>query len=135
MSEECLTVEARSKSPLLRGAWWLTGVLTLLGLLPSVGYFVASWGDLRNRSDQLSVGLPLMQVAGTVALIVWLGRPRSGRDVCVLVALNLVDFAARQYGPGFTIETGMRAPFQDRVQQHLLVVQTAVKLFEERHAS
>jgi tetratricopeptide (TPR) repeat protein len=93
MSEECLTVEARSKSPLLRGAWWLTGVLTLLGLLPSVGYFVASWGDLRNRSDQLSVGLPLMQVAGTVALIVWLGRPRSGRDVCVLVALNLWTLA------------------------------------------
>lgn len=47
---------------------------------------------------------------------------------------NLVDFAAQKYGPGFTIETGMRGPFEDRVRQHLLVVQTAVKLFEERHA-
>jgi hypothetical protein len=48
--------------------------------------------------------------------------------------LNLIDFAAKQYGPGFTIETGMQCPFEERVRQHLLVVQTAVDLFEQRHA-
>lgn len=59
--------------------------------------------------------------------VYWLDASQRGEG------LNLVDFAARQYGPGFTIETGMRGPFEDRVRQHLLVVQTAVKLFEERH--
>lgn len=49
--------------------------------------------------------------------------------------LNLVDFAARHYGLGFTIETGMRGKFVDRVNTHVLMVQTAVKLFEERHAA
>ncbi|MGE0757284.1 MAG: hypothetical protein AB7O38_09700 [Pirellulaceae bacterium] len=48
--------------------------------------------------------------------------------------LNLVDFAARQYGPGFTIESGMKAPFAQRVTQQLAVVETAVRVFEERYA-
>ena len=60
--------------------------------------------------------------------VYWLDAGQRGEG------LNLVDFAARQYGLGFTIETGMRGPFHDRVRQHLLVVQTAVKLFEERYA-
>jgi hypothetical protein len=47
--------------------------------------------------------------------------------------LNLVDFAAHRYGPGFTVETGMRQPFARRVQQHLLSVEAAVRLFEDRH--
>lgn len=49
--------------------------------------------------------------------------------------LNLIDFAGRNHGPGFTVETGMRQqPFQERVRQHMLVVQTAVRMFEEFHA-
>jgi hypothetical protein len=48
--------------------------------------------------------------------------------------LNLIDFVARHHGPGFTIETGMRGDFQQRVGQHLVVVQKAVAVFEERHA-
>lgn len=47
---------------------------------------------------------------------------------------NLVDFAAREFGPGFTVETGMRAPFASRVRRHMQIVQTAVKVFEERFA-
>lgn len=47
---------------------------------------------------------------------------------------NLVDFAAKEYGPGFTIESGMQAPLADRVRRHLVLVQTAVKVFEERFA-
>lgn len=47
--------------------------------------------------------------------------------------LNLIDFAARHHGPGFTIETGMRGDFAQRVQQHLMVVQSAVALFEQRY--
>ena len=61
--------------------------------------------------------------------VYWLDAGQRGEG------LNLVDFAARKYGPGFTIETGMRGPFTDRVQQHITVVQTAVKVFEERYAS
>jgi hypothetical protein len=45
-----------------------------------------------------------------------------------------VDFAAKEYGPGFTIESGMQAPLADRVRRHLVLVQTAVKVFEERYA-
>lgn len=60
--------------------------------------------------------------------VFWLDAGKRGEG------LNLVDFAARQYGPGFTIETGMQGPFEERVRQHLLVVQTAVKVFEERYA-
>jgi hypothetical protein len=48
--------------------------------------------------------------------------------------LNLADFAASVYGPSFTIETGMRADFQHRVRTAITAVQTAVEVFEERHA-
>jgi hypothetical protein len=47
---------------------------------------------------------------------------------------NLIDFAAKEYGPGFTIESGMQAPLAGRVSRHLILVQTAVKVFEERFA-
>ena len=59
--------------------------------------------------------------------VYWLDASKRGEG------LNLVDFAAKQYGPGFTIETGMQCPFADRVAQHRLVVQTAVKVFEDRY--
>lgn len=89
MSEECVISEARPKSPLLRGARWLTGVLTLLSLVPTVGYFVRSLVALRNWSDQLSVAVPLVQVAGMLVLCLRWGRPRSARDVGVFLSLNL----------------------------------------------
>lgn len=60
--------------------------------------------------------------------VFWLDAQKRGEG------LNLIDFAAKRYGPGFTIETGMQCPFEERVRQHLLVVQTAVDLFEQRHA-
>ncbi|MBI1314813.1 twin-arginine translocation signal domain-containing protein [bacterium] len=56
----------------------------------------------------------------------WLDPSQRGEG------LNLVDFAARHYGPGFTIETGMRQDFAKRLTMHRTVVQTAVQLFEER---
>lgn len=59
--------------------------------------------------------------------VYWLDPSKRGEG------LNLVDFAAQKYGPGFTVETGMRQPFARRVDQHLLTVQTAVRLFEERY--
>jgi len=60
--------------------------------------------------------------------VYWLDATRRGEG------LNLVDFAASKYGPGFTVETGMRQPFEQRVRMSLLTVQTAVKVFEERYA-
>ena len=48
--------------------------------------------------------------------------------------LNLVDYAAHEYGPAFTIETGMRLPFQERVHAATTVAQAAVRAFEGRHA-
>lgn len=60
--------------------------------------------------------------------VYWLDAQQRGEG------LNLVDFAARRYGPAFTIETGMRGPFSQRVEQHLLVARTAVKVFEQRYA-
>lgn len=47
--------------------------------------------------------------------------------------LNLIDYAAHAFGPGFTVETGMRQDFDHRVRTQMLVVQTAVKLFEQRY--
>jgi len=41
--------------------------------------------------------------------------------------------AARRYGPGFTIETGMCQDFIKRLRMHKTVVQSAVKVFEERY--
>ncbi len=58
--------------------------------------------------------------------VFWLEAKERGEG------LNLIDFAARKYGPGFTIETGMRIPFQQRVELHKLVVRTAVREFERR---
>jgi hypothetical protein len=60
--------------------------------------------------------------------VFWLDAGKRGEG------LNLVDFAAAKYGPGFTIETGMQCPFEERVRQHLLVVQTVVSIFEQRYA-
>lgn len=60
--------------------------------------------------------------------VFWLDAGKRGEG------LNLVDFAAAEYGLGFTIETGMQCPFAERVRQHLLVVQTAVSIFEQRYA-
>lgn len=60
--------------------------------------------------------------------VFWLDPSKRGEG------LNLADYAAARYGPSFTIETGMRGPFERRVRQHMLIVQTAVKLFEQRHA-
>ncbi len=57
----------------------------------------------------------------------WLDPQQRGEG------LNLIDFAAARYGPGFTIETGMRQPFAHRVRLQMLTVQTAVKVFEERY--
>jgi hypothetical protein len=60
--------------------------------------------------------------------VFWLDPGKRGEG------LNLVDFASKRYGPGFTIETGMQCPFDERVRQHLRVVQTAVDVFERRYA-
>ena len=59
--------------------------------------------------------------------VFWLNPQERGEG------LNLADFAARTYGPSFTIETGMRSRFQQRVSTSLLAVQMAVKVFEERY--
>lgn len=58
----------------------------------------------------------------------WLNPQQRGEG------LNLADFASARYGQSYTIETGMRGPFERRVRQHLLVVQTAVDIFAERFA-
>ena len=47
--------------------------------------------------------------------------------------LNLADFGAAEYGPSFTVETGMMNPLADRVAMQKLTVQTAVDVFEERY--
>ncbi|NKB67682.1 MAG: hypothetical protein GKR89_11515 [Candidatus Latescibacteria bacterium] len=47
--------------------------------------------------------------------------------------LNLADFAASQYGPSFTIETGMKGSFQHRVDTAVLVARTAVATFAQRY--
>ncbi len=48
--------------------------------------------------------------------------------------LNLADFGASEYGPSFTIETGMTmgGGFQERVQTSMLAARTAISVFEER---
>ena len=48
--------------------------------------------------------------------------------------LNLADFAASEYGPAFTIETGMQNGYQDRVNTSVLAAQTAIDVFEQRYA-
>lgn len=47
--------------------------------------------------------------------------------------LNLADFGADQYGPAFTVETGMFLPFASRVRTAKLVVQTLLDVFAARH--
>jgi hypothetical protein len=59
--------------------------------------------------------------------VFWLDASQRGEG------LNLINFAARHYGPGFTIETGMRQDFPKRLAMHKTVVQTAVDVFSERY--
>ncbi len=60
--------------------------------------------------------------------VYWLDAGQRGEG------LNLADFGASRYGPAFTIETGMRTGFENRVKTAMLVAQTAVRVFEERYA-
>lgn len=60
--------------------------------------------------------------------VYWLDPQERGEG------LNLADFGACKYGPAFTIETGMRTGFENRVRTSMLAAQTAIKVFEERHA-
>ena len=60
--------------------------------------------------------------------VYWLHPGKRGEG------LNLADFGASKYGPSFTIETGMRTGFENRVRTAMLVTQTAVGVFEERYA-
>lgn len=48
--------------------------------------------------------------------------------------LNLADFAASEYGPSFTIETGMKSGLENRVRTSTLAAQTAIQIFEQRYA-
>jgi len=59
--------------------------------------------------------------------VFWLDPSQRGEG------LNLADFAANKYGAAFTVETGMRQPFEHRVRTSMLTVQTAVRVFEERY--
>jgi hypothetical protein len=60
--------------------------------------------------------------------VYWLNAGQRGEG------LNLADFAARTYGPSFTVETGMKLGFAARVATAKLAVQKAVEIFAERHA-
>ena len=60
--------------------------------------------------------------------VFWLNAGQRGEG------LNLADFAARIYGPSFTIETGMKLSFAERVASSKLVTQKAVEVFGARHA-
>ncbi len=59
--------------------------------------------------------------------VFWLDPSQRGEG------LNLADFGANKYGAAFTVETGMRQPFEHRVRTSMLTVQTAVRVFEERY--
>ena len=59
--------------------------------------------------------------------VFWLNPQERGEG------LNLADFAARHYGPSFTIETGMKQDFGKRVRLQKTVVQAAVQVFEDRY--
>ena len=48
--------------------------------------------------------------------------------------MPVFDYAADAYGPALTIETGMRQPFEQRVQTAMRVAQAAVAVFEQRHS-
>eukprot|EP01050_Picozoa_sp_SAG11_P027000 SAG11_NODE_6673_length_1270_cov_0.941076_2_plen_82_part_00 len=48
--------------------------------------------------------------------------------------LNLADFGADQYGPSFTVETGLFLPFASRVRTAKLVAQTLLDVFAARYA-
>ena len=60
--------------------------------------------------------------------VYWLDAGVRGQGV------NLMDFAARTYGLAFGTEMGMLGSFQQRVRLGKLVVQTAVRGFEERYS-
>jgi hypothetical protein len=60
--------------------------------------------------------------------VYWLDPQKRGEG------FNLADFGALKYGPAFTIETGMRTGFENRVRTSMLAARTAIKIFEERHA-
>jgi hypothetical protein len=59
--------------------------------------------------------------------VYWLHAQKRGEG------LNLADFAASEYGPSFTIETGMLTGFENRVKTSMLAAQTAIEVFESRY--
>jgi len=59
--------------------------------------------------------------------VYWLDPAKRGEG------FNLADFGALKYGPAFTIETGMRTGFDNRVRTSMLAARTAIAVFEERY--
>jgi hypothetical protein len=65
----------------------------------------------------------------------WLDYEARGRGgMPGVVGLNATDYAAENHGLAFSNETGMHAPFDERVEQTLTSVRTAVAEFEARYA-
>jgi hypothetical protein len=60
--------------------------------------------------------------------VYWLDPRKRGEG------FNLSDFGALHYGPAFTVETGMTTGFDNRVRSSILAAQTAIGVFEKRHA-
>lgn len=55
----------------------------------------------------------------------------QGRPFYQTPGMNSSDFAAAEYGLGFGMDTGVYAPFEERVEQAVIAVESAVGAFED----
>jgi hypothetical protein len=93
-----------------------------MGCLAGAGSLIRPCPHCRRHSSSRHLHTPCRRS------VCWLDPCQRGEG------LNLADFGAFKYGPSFTIETGMRTGFGNRVRTSVLAAQTAIEVFEERYA-
>ena len=121
-------------------------IVGLSGLItPSLDemVYVASEMQRRGMKQPLLIGGATTSRAHTSVKIdkaydepvVWVkDASRAVGVASKLLSEQKADFAADQYGPAFTIETGMQASFAHRVNTAVLAAQTAVDVFASRYS-
>lgn len=98
----------------------------VVNAVADAGGALASWDDKFGNAD---LGEHFFEPIEDG--LFWLDYEVRGRDGKPGVqGLNATDYAADAHGLAFTNETDMYAPFEDRVEQAILAVQTAVDAFE-----
>lgn len=120
--EDRFWLSARKQQTAENQQWEERIAREIIGTIAATGAGLAS-------DDDVTEGVPLKQTSFQCSEkgVYWLDAGIRGEG------LNLSDYVARHHGLVFGTEMGMFGSFETRVNLALVVVQTAVRIFEQRY--